>query len=246
MESHDLLRIMDEFQTITELINSLAKKEAPKPTYRSEDIQELAMALAKAQGQMKIANENKGNPFFKSRYADLMSVVMAARPALSANGLSVVQNIIDHEDGTKMVHTILLHNSGQYIESRMRVVPMKNDIQSISSTVTYIKRMAYASLVGVVVGDEDDDGEIAMVPAREMEIKGPSLSVKYDPRQQSTETISKDQLDELHYELEQYPDIADEITLKLNLQSLADLPKSKYMPTIERIRVIKAARNGTK
>lgn len=247
MESQELLRIIDELYKISEQINSIVKLK-PQPTfsYRSEDIKELAQALAKAQGEIGIAFHNKDNPYFKSSYADLMAIVKAARPALSRHGLSVVQDIIDHEDGVRMVHTILLHTSGQYIESRMRVVPTKNDIQSISSAVTYIKRMSYAALVGVVTADEDDDGEIAMVEARKQEEKGPSLSVKYNPREQSTETISKDQLDELHYELQQYPDIAEEITLKLHLQSLADLPKSKYQPTIDRIRIIKAARNGVK
>lgn len=248
MESQDLLRIVDEFQKLSDQINELVKKTQvqPRNNFRSEDIELLATALAKAQGEINVASLNKSNPYFKSKYADLLSIVSASRPALSKYGLSVVQDIISHDDGHSMLHTILLHNSGQYIESRMRINPPKNDIQSVSSYTTYLKRMAYSSLVGVVTGDEDDDGEIAMVDSREMIAKGPALTNKYNPKEQSYETVTREQLEELEYELAEYPDLAEEILGKLHLQSLADLPKSKYQVSLNRIREIKNARNNSK
>lgn len=214
------------------------------PNYMSRTIKELAVALAKAQGEMQVADLNKENPYFKSRYADFKSVVQASRPFLAKHGLSVIQNIFAHPDGQSILHTILLHNSGEYVESRMRIVPPKNDIQTIKSYTTYLKRMAYESLIGVVTGDEDDDGEIAMAEARQIIAKGPST--KYDPKQQSPETISRDQLEELEYELQEYPDLAEEIMSRMQLQSLADLPKSKYGASITRIREIKKLRNEGK
>lgn len=243
---HNSRRSM-EFQELLQKIDALLTEKLkdikPKYNFRSDDINDLTTALAKAQSEMIIAVPNKENPYFKNRYADLLSIINATRPALTKNGLSVVQNIIQSDDG-QMLHTILFHTSGQYIESRMRIVPPKNDIQTIHSYSTYLKRIAYSSLIGVVTPGDDDDGEIAMLQSREMIAKGPS--VKYDPREQSYEVITKEQLEELHYELEQYPDLAEEVMTRLAIQSLADMPKSKYKSSIERIRHIVASRNGVK
>lgn len=216
-------------------------------SFRSEDIGELATSLAKAQSEFTIAGLNKANPYFKSKYADLASVVNAARPALTKNGLSVVQNILAHDDGSSVLHTILLHTSGQYIESRMKILPAKSDIQSISSYTTYIKRMAYASLVGVVTGDEsDDDGEAAVATERELYAKGVATNTNYKPQENQYQTVSKDQLDELEYELEGYPHIAELMLNGYKLQSIADLPKARYMTAVTRIRELKLEEKSRK
>lgn len=208
--------------------------------FRSNTLNELSTALSKAQGEFEIAGLNKSNPYFKSKYADLASVVSAARPSLTKYGLSVVQNIVAHDDGTSVLHTILLHSSGQYIESRMRILPAKSDIQSISSYTTYIKRMAYASLVGVVTGDEsDDDGEAAVATERAVYAKGVALNNDYKPQDAPFQTVSKDQLDELEYELEGYPNIAELMLNGYKIQSIADLPKRNYLGAITRIRELK-------
>ena len=214
--------------------------------YRSDEIKELATALAKAQGEFVVAGLNKENPYFKSRYADLTSVIGAARPALTKNGLSVVQNIIAHLSGENVLHTLLLHSSGQWIESRMRILPPKNDIQTISSYTTYLKRLSFSSLLGITTGDEDDDAEQAIATQRETFAKGTALNTKYNPREDNTgEVVSVDQLTELEYELKEYPDIAEMVMDGLKIQSIADIPKNKYSAAIRRIREIKQLRNGT-
>lgn len=212
----------------------------------SEDTNEIAAALSKAQGDMSVASLDSTNPYFKSKYADFATIVRASRPALTKHGLAVTQQIIVGEDGQTMLHTILMHSSGQYIESRMRVVPAKNDLQTLGSCITYLKRYAYSALVGVTASDEDDDGERAMAPARTVAEKGVALNAKYDPRNETADTISKDQLAELEYELTEYPDIAEQVLDGLKIQSLADMPKSKYRAALDRIRSIKAARNNPK
>lgn len=248
MEANIIELIIKPFQEkIDELKAEIVHlKEQPKPSYMSEDVKELATALAKAQGEISVAALNRTNPYFKSRYADLMAIVQAARPSLSKNGLSVVQDIITHDDGQSVLHTLLLHNSGQYIESRMRIIPPKNDIQTITSYTTYLKRLTYASLIGVVTGEEDDDAEMAVATERDTFAKGVALNTKYNPREQSPEVITKEQLEELEYELTEYPDIGEMVLEGLKIQSLADMPKTKYMVSLTRIREIKALRNGTK
>lgn len=235
--------VLDAIKALSEKIDA-ALSAKPKYNHRSEDINLLFGALAKAQGDMKPAPLNKSNPFFKSRYADFESIVMASREPLAKNGLSVLQNIIKHDDESSVLHTILGHSSGQWMASTIRILPPKNDIQSMSSYTTYLKRMAYAALIGVVTGDEDDDGEIAMQESRNSGAKGVALNHKYDAREQSPDPITPEQYEELEYELSSpgCEDIAKQILEGLRINALSDMPKSKWSASLKRIRDIKALR----
>ena len=236
------LREAGVYKDISTLLD--AKLKPYEDDSRSTELNELFAALAKAQGEMKPANKAKENPYFKSRYADLEEVVNSSRDALTKNGLSVLQQVKINDEGASVLHTILGHSSGQFIESRMRILPPKNDVQSYGSYITFLRRYAYSALIGVVTGECDDDGEVAMIDARQMIAKGPSN--KYNPKEQSFEVITKEQLEELELELQDCPDIAEQILDGMRIQSLADLPKSKYHVSVTRVREIKNARNGFK
>lgn len=127
----------------------------------TQDLSELFTALAKAQAVMVDAKTDSKNPFFKSKYADLSSVVKASRKPLTENGLAVTQFIRDKE-GKAFLFTRLGHTSGQWLDSFIRIQPPKEDIQSLGSYLTYLRRYSYAAIVGVVASDEDDDGEQTM------------------------------------------------------------------------------------
>lgn len=140
-------------------------------TYQqSEQINELAAALAKAQGQMGAAIKEKVNPAFKtgngvSRYADLSAVWEAARGPLSSNGLSVAQLPVDIGDGAVGLTTILLHSSGQYISATFSTRLNKDDAQGRGSAITYLRRYALMAVAGIAP-DDDDDGAAASRPAQ--------------------------------------------------------------------------------
>lgn len=123
---------------------------------QSEQVNELFSALSKAQGEMKPAIKDSKNPFFKSTYADLSSVWDACRSALEKNGLTVIQAPIVME-GNNYLQTTLGHASGQYIKSLCPLITAKTDVQSYGAAVTYTRRFALASMVGIC--QEDDDGE---------------------------------------------------------------------------------------
>lgn len=126
---------------------------------KSEQINELATALAKAQGAVRPAIKDSTNPHFKSRYADLAAVWDACREALSAHGLSVAQLVVDADQGIG-VETVLMHASGQWLSSTFSMPVSKNDAQGVGSAVTYARRYALAAMVGVA--PEDDDGNAAV------------------------------------------------------------------------------------
>jgi len=234
------------FDKVNKKLDDLKPAPRVSAPVRSTEIQELAIALAKAQSEMPVAELNKNNPYFKSSYADLQSIVKASRGPLTKNGLSITQQIIHGEDGSSWLFTTLWHISGQWILSRMRIVPTKNDIQTLSSHTTYLKRMAYAALIGVVTGDEDDDGEQAVATTRETFAKGTALNRKYNPKDNEIAVITKEQLEQLEYELQDHPDIAELVLDGLKINNLADVPKSKFQASITRVREIKIARDGAR
>jgi hypothetical protein len=217
----------------------------PMPS-RSPDLKELFSALAKAQSEMRTAGLSSENPYFKSRYADFAEIVRASRPALTKYGLSVIHQILPNDNGQNVLHCILAHSSGQFISTQMRILPIKNDIQSLGSCITYLKRYSYAALTGVITSDEDDDGERVMAGVRDEQSKGTALNTKYNPKEQSADTISQDQLEQLEYELVEYSDIGEQVLEGLRIMNLADMPKNKFISSLTRIRQIKAARNGNK
>lgn len=229
----------------SESVIPIKKTLVPTPN-ESQELKELFAALAKAQAEMRIAGLSSENPFFKSRYADLADIVRASRPALTKYGLSVIHQILPNEDGASMLHCILCHSSGQFIRTSMRILPVKNDIQSLGSCITYLKRYTYAAITGVICSDDDDDGELVMSNVREEMKKGPSLGAKYNPKDESHDTITKEQLEELEYELSEYSDIAEMVLSGLKLHTLADMPKSKFITAINRVREIKESRNNPK
>lgn len=125
----------------------------------SDQLNELAKALSAAQGVMEGASKDKTNPHFKSKYADLGSVWTAIREPLAKNGLSVVQLPYTDEQGRVYVSTMLMHSSGQWIETSYTLPATKQDAQGFGSAITYMKRYA---LTGMGVAPEDDDGEGAV------------------------------------------------------------------------------------
>lgn len=124
----------------------------------SEQINEIATALAKAQGQMSGATKDSANPFFKSKYADLASVWEACRTQLAMNGLAVIQSPTV-ADLRVTVDTMLVHTSGQWILNTLSCTIEEDRPQIIGSAITYLRRYALQSLVGVA--PEDDDAEAA-------------------------------------------------------------------------------------
>lgn len=116
-------------------------------------------ALAKAQIAMGPALKDSTNPAFKSKYADLASVMAACLPALNANGIAVIQPPIDEESGARFVKTILAHESGETLECRVPLIIGKNDMQGYGSAVTYARRYGLMSMAGIA--PEDDDGNAA-------------------------------------------------------------------------------------
>lgn len=136
------------------------------PLRRSQNIDLLMTALAKAQGLMEAAKREALNPHFKHKYAELSSVWDAIREPLSSNGISVYQAPVSvpNVDAVRIV-TLLGHSSGQWIESDYDMPAPRWDPQGVGTAITYGRR--YALMAAVGIAPEDDDGEAATQAVRE-------------------------------------------------------------------------------
>ena len=126
----------------------------------SDELKNIAKALAKFQADIKDPARDKDNPYFKSKYVALDGLLDAVRPVLATNGLSFIQSPVSN--GQDMgVTTLLMHDSGEWIESDPFVLhAVKNDPQAGGSAITYARRYSLSAVLGVA-WDDDDDANIA-------------------------------------------------------------------------------------
>lgn len=138
---------------------------------RSESINELVAALAKAQGAMLPAARDSSASIRSAKgdygytFADLAAVMGACRAALASNGLAVIQPPETFAGGTVGLTTILAHSSGQWVSSVLELAFNPSSMQSLGSAITYARRYALQSMVGVVTDDDDDGAQAVAEPA---------------------------------------------------------------------------------
>jgi hypothetical protein len=97
---------------------------------------------------------------YRYTYADLSDVLDAVKRACNAHGLGVSQTVsTDAENGLVLVHTTIVHASGQYLTFAPLGLPLGRDPQSTGSAITYARRYALMSVFGIA--SEDDDGSQA-------------------------------------------------------------------------------------
>lgn len=155
----------------------------PPPFTTSPETDKLDAALAKAQGAVKHALKDSRNEHFKSNYADLSSVWEACREALSANGISVTQWPCHAEDSRLHLVTRLAC-AGQWMQAHMSMPLSKPDAHGYGSAVTYARRFALASAVGIAA--DDDDGNDAAAKPQAQRAAPP----KYEKIKRAVDTAS--------------------------------------------------------
>ncbi|WP_022662648.1 ERF family protein [Paucidesulfovibrio longus] len=133
-------------------------------SFHSPEITNLAKAMLQVQQALPHAQKDRENPFTKSRYATLNSVMDTCREALLVQGVWVAQYPVPAETGHLGLVTKLVHAESGEWQSSMMVMPLpKADPQGYGSALTYARRYALSTLVGLVT-EQDDDAQGAMPP----------------------------------------------------------------------------------
>jgi len=123
----------------------------------SQETDKIYPAFLKMQRELGKAKKSSDNPFFKSKYADLASVHEACEDAMIANGFGVTQG--HGLEPVPHLYTRLIHASGQWFESAMPLILVKQDAQALGSFTTYARRYALVAMLNMLA--EDDDGNAA-------------------------------------------------------------------------------------
>jgi hypothetical protein len=166
---------------------------------RSESIASLAAALHKAQGKIKAALKDSTNPHFKSKYADLSSVIEAVKQPLLDAGIVFTQGVHDAEGGVA-IETMLLHTSGEWLSSTLRIPATKQDAQGFGSAITYGRRYGLQAICGVPAEDDDGNAATASTSVSGAITPAGGARERVDPKRrkvvEDTATLVKDALSE--------------------------------------------------
>jgi hypothetical protein len=138
---------------------------------KSESIKEIALAMHKAQRKIKAALKDSTNPHFRSKYADLSSVVEAVKEPLSSEGIVFLQGVSGVENGVA-VETMLLHVSGEWMSSTLEIPASKHDAQGYGSAITYGRRYGLQAMCGVPAEDDDGNAATASAPSKITPVAG--------------------------------------------------------------------------
>lgn len=130
---------------------------------KNEQIDKIIPALLKAQAKLEHASKDSSNPHFKSKYADLATVLNTCKPVLEEHKLGFTHQRESTELGEYLI-TTLWHESGQFLSSRSKLMPTKADPQGFGSAMTYARRYDLSALIGLA--SDDDDGNAASEPKK--------------------------------------------------------------------------------
>src|SRR5699024_2100810 len=189
---------------------------------KSDSIVELSKALAKFQANVKQPMKDKDNPFFRSKYVPLENVVEAITNTAPKHGLSFTQWALNDDSGRVGVATLLLHESGEYIEfDPVFMNADKNTAQGAGSLMTYLKRYSLSAVFGIT-SDEDDDGN----------------SASQNNKPQSNNKMASDkQLGLLHHKSKELADIhnMDHGKLKAQLKIKSGMSEIEFKEILKRV-----------
>ncbi len=182
----------------------------------------IATSLAAAQINMGKALKQSNNPHFRSKYADLGSVMDACLPALNEHGIAVIQPTGEDEQG-RFVETILIHGeSGEQLSCRVPLIVSKNDMQGYGSAVTYARRYGLMAMAGIA--PEDDDGNAAAKAAPKQE---PPKPISAEQFQEMNDLIFDTETDEVKFCAYWKVDELNQMNAKQAADAIAMLKKKK-------------------
>lgn len=247
-------KLIEENKKLNELYSETSKElEALKSKdtpYSSTEIKDLVAALAKARLDFKTPAKNKIVQFSgrKYEYSDLAAITEAVAPALAKHGIALVQQIED-QNGACILHTKILHSTGQWIESRARVIPVGKTQQEWGSALSYQRRYNIMSLLSIAPDDEPSDDDALTADKKDIDRYEKGLiQTKGAEKKQPFVTITPEQLEYLESELSNdvfrhdLDRILDRIFERYECGVLADLRKDKFQEVIDHVLNMKNTR----
>lgn len=208
---------LDQLKGLLDLQKDYEAREAKKAFIR-------AMTAFKIEAPM--VTKDKSNKQYNSKYTSLSNLVNTVNPVLSKHGLSSSWDI--EQNGTIKVTCRITHELG-HSETASASAPadvsgVKNAIQQIKSTITYLKLVTFESICGLASTDAnlDDDGQAV------------------------TEVIDEKQLSQLLDYVAELKVKTPEFLKFMKIDKLENMPKSKFTKAIAALEAARKQREGKK
>jgi len=195
-------------------------------------IAELSSALVSAMGDLsdirkgkeaKVQMKSGGSYGYK--YADLADTIQQIRPVLAQHGLAVLQSPVSHDNDTVSIYTTIIHSSGQQLTFGPLTLPAGRTAQETGSAITYGRRYALLSCLGLAA--EDDDGATA-APRRASQPKPVSVAPRSDAETEIRSLLAGIPSSEAREIKAQFMD---------QFGKLADLPVDQHSDALEWVKV---------
>lgn len=181
----------------------------------------LFAAMSKAFPEIEGALKDRNNPAFKSKYADLSSVVDAVKPALAKHSLFFVQMTHEQQGGV-CVETIVGHAEGEQFSFGKLFVPAgKQDAQGYGSALTYARRYSLMTAFGVCPEDDDGNAAVQATPQRQ---------------QEPAAHINGEQLKKIQAEIDRTGTDTQAICKGYSVKALAELNASQFAQAMSALR----------
>jgi len=195
-------------------------------------MKEIASALVRAQKAFGPALKQSANPHFKSRYADLATCVEAVIDALNDNGLALIQQTHECDNGV-IVETTFIHESGEtFSAGKLHVPSSKHDAQGYGSALTYARRYSLMAACGIAPEDDDGNAATAAPPVRRAPTAAPAAPTPAKASALDVDTISK---------LAAAKGVdTTAICAAYKINSLSDLPATKVQEVVARLQAKEA------
>ena len=199
----------------------------------SEQINEIITALSKLQSENKGASLDGTNPHFKSKYIKFEDAWEAIKEPLGKYSLSIVQELTSG-DTSVCVTTLVAHSSGQWIEFGPLSIPFaKKDAHGIGSACSYAKRYALCAAMGIVAGEEDDDGNGAVQPPKEETARFLGLSIE---QQIEIEQWLDDDMELLSRIIQAYDLQYKKMNPPRSVKNLGDISETRFEHIVKQIK----------
>ena len=201
------------------------------PVRTSETIGKLSLALSKAQVEFDKAVKSSNNPFFKSKYADLSTIINCTKEYLCENELSLMQ-FVSGNVSEVFITTRLSHGSGEWLESTISGRPPKADAQGQGNVITYLRRYAQAAILNIA--QEDDDGQSVRLKDEVKKVKAKIIQkqIVTDPG-----LISFDEAKILKqcFDMLASPNVKQKMFDAYGISKIEDLKKELYHDTLQAV-----------
>jgi hypothetical protein len=184
----------------------------------STEFKDIAAALSKAQGEFTQIPKGKIGAW--GAYSTLDDYEKAIRPAMVKHGLSYSQIIVKTETGHDLI-TMILHSSGQFLRSALKLNPEKQTMQGFGACITYMRRYALAAILGLT-GTED---------AEDSKDEVPYVSNNKKSLPSTNDIITLEQANELYILVDQSSNpkkCLGNILYANKIEELEHLPENKY------------------